>query len=64
VSVNFQAFLKEPSPSGSSSSPKELKRNRLESYVQWFHRLSLIVATDVCKVSEGQQQVSSCVLST
>lgn len=32
---------------------KDMKKTRnLESYVQWFNRLSYFVATEVCKVNE------------
>lgn len=45
-----QAFAKE-NPRHDTTSFRDLKKTRnLESYVQWFNRLSYFVATEVCKV--------------
>ncbi|XP_058442701.1 uncharacterized protein LOC131425117 isoform X2 [Malaya genurostris] len=50
-----QAFAKE-NPN-LEISIKDMKKTRnLESYVQWFNRLSYIVATEVCKHSKKKQR--------
>ncbi|XP_015113116.1 ras-GEF domain-containing family member 1B isoform X2 [Diachasma alloeum] len=51
-----QAFAKE-SPHLETSF-KEMKKTRnLESYVQWFNRLSYFVATEICKHAKKKQRV-------
>jgi len=47
-----QAFAKE-NPHLETSFKDMKKTRNLESYVQWFNRLSYFVATEVCKVTEG-----------
>lgn len=46
-----QAFAKE-NPNLETSFKDMKKTRNLESYVSWFNRLSYLVATEVCKVSE------------
>ncbi|OXA57878.1 Ras-GEF domain-containing family member 1B [Folsomia candida] len=33
------------------------KKSRLEFYVDWFHRLNLCVATDICKITRKKERV-------
>jgi hypothetical protein len=46
-----QAFAKE-NPNLETSFKDMKKTRNLESYVQWFNRLSYFVATEVCKVNK------------
>ncbi|XP_053682829.1 ras-GEF domain-containing family member 1B-like [Sabethes cyaneus] len=50
-----QAFAKE-NPNVDTSIKDMKKTRNLESYVQWFNRLSYIVATEVCKHSKKKQR--------
>ncbi|XP_058811821.1 uncharacterized protein LOC131676632 isoform X1 [Topomyia yanbarensis] len=50
-----QAFAKE-NPNVETSIKDMKKTRNLESYVQWFNRLSYIVATEVCKHSKKKQR--------
>ena len=47
-----QAFAKE-NPHLETSFKDMKKTRNLESYVQWFNRLSYFVATEVCKVNDS-----------
>ncbi|KYN43365.1 Ras-GEF domain-containing family member 1B [Trachymyrmex septentrionalis] len=51
-----QAFAKE-SPHLETSFKDMKKTRNLESYVQWFNRLSYFVATEVCKHAKKKQRV-------
>ncbi|XP_028049980.1 uncharacterized protein LOC105832483 [Monomorium pharaonis] len=51
-----QAFAKE-SPHLETSFKDMKKTRNLESYVQWFNRLSYFVATEVCKHQKKKQRV-------
>lgn len=44
-----QTFVQENS-SVNSSFPEMKKTRNLESYVQWFNRLSYLVGSEICKV--------------
>lgn len=50
-----QAFAKE-NPNVDTSFKDMKKTRNLESYVQWFNRLSYIVATEICKHSKKKQR--------
>ncbi|XP_055615834.1 ras-GEF domain-containing family member 1B-like isoform X2 [Toxorhynchites rutilus septentrionalis] len=50
-----QAFAKE-NPHVDTSIKDMKKTRNLESYVQWFNRLSYIVATEICKHSKKKQR--------
>lgn len=50
-----QAFAKE-NPNVDTSIKDMKKTRNLESYVQWFNRLSYIVATEICKHSKKKQR--------
>ncbi|XP_046391806.1 ras-GEF domain-containing family member 1B-like isoform X4 [Ischnura elegans] len=51
-----QAFAKE-NPNVETSFKDMKKTRNLESYVQWFNRLSYLVATEVCKHVKKKQRV-------
>jgi hypothetical protein len=54
-----QAFAKENTKADTAF--RDLKKTRnLESYVQWFNRLSYFVATEVCKVNFKLKKLSKC----
>jgi hypothetical protein len=52
-----QAFAKE-NPHLETSFKDMKKTRNLESYVQWFNRLSYFVATEVCKVTDSVEVLS------
>uniref|UniRef100_A0ABD2XCJ1 Ras-GEF domain-containing family member 1B n=1 Tax=Trichogramma kaykai TaxID=54128 RepID=A0ABD2XCJ1_9HYME len=53
-----QAFAKVSESAHLETSFKDMKKTRnLESYVQWFNRLSYFVATEVCKHAKKKQRV-------
>ena len=58
----MQAFAKEENPKQIPVFRDMKKTHNLEAYVQWFNRLSYLVASEICSVSLMLSFCATCMI--